>query len=204
MSNLDPKPSNNVSEGMNDEEDKGNFESMVTAKKAASSGLRGKLQVVLRVREGGGEAVRTATVELAELACEGIEAKCHSATLSKRYTDIEVEFVETSSVETTMRGQLAGSERGVRTLTPQLGEAQLAHEKLTGGSSKTEADLWAQEVVVEDALNVKRARVERLKRNVMAEAKRGNSCCTNVERRTGQRAHGWWMMGSRFRSYSSK
>lgn len=44
--------------------------------------------------------------------------------------------------------------------------------KLTGESSKTEADLLAEVVAVEETRNAKRARVERLERNVAGDAKK--------------------------------
>lgn len=65
--------------------------------------------------------------------------------------------------------KLAKVKRRITALKTQLEEAQVKLEKLTGESTRTNADLWAQVVAVEKALTVERARVERLEREVSAE-----------------------------------
>lgn len=53
-----------------------------------------------------------------------------------------------------------------------MNEEQAALEKITSESSRSEANLRAQAGAVVKALNAKRARVERLKRHIAAEAKK--------------------------------
>lgn len=75
-----------------------------------------------------------------------------------------------------VREQLAGAERQIISSKRQLNETQLAHEKLTNETSRTEADFLAQAVAVEEGLNVERARIERLERGIAGRLRRGNSC----------------------------
>lgn len=61
-----------------------------------------------------------------------------------------------------MHEQLKPTKRQITKLKSQLGFAQLALEKLAGETSRTEADLRAHVVAVEEALNAGEVHVERL------------------------------------------
>lgn len=124
-----------------------------------------------RVCEEGGEAVPKTIVKEVALAREGVGAKAENETLFYRSTDMKAKLVEARFAKSTMREHLAWTERRITTLTTQLKKSQLALEKLTGVLSKTEANLWACVVVVEDTLSVERARFKYLECDVVAEIK---------------------------------
>lgn len=68
-----------------------------------------------------------------------------------------------------MREQLAEAKHRKMTPKTHLDEAQVALEKFTRESSGTKFDLRAQVVTVEVELNLKKARVERLERDIAVE-----------------------------------
>lgn len=83
MRNLSTEPACDVLEKMDDKEDNQNLERILTARKAALSDLRVRLQELRLFCESGGEAVSTTVVEVVELARESVEAKRINAILSK-------------------------------------------------------------------------------------------------------------------------
>lgn len=170
--NLNNELADSVLGEMNDEEDNSDFEGMVTFEEVTSSGLRGMLQEVQHICGKDSETVPLAIVEVVKLAREGVEAKRKNATLSKQNTEMDAKLVKDRVVKRTIREQLVGVKLQVTTLRTQLSGSQLALEKLASEVSRTEADFWAQVFAVEETLNVKRARVERLERDVTAEAEK--------------------------------
>lgn len=138
-----------------------------------------------RVCEDGSESVCTKVVEVIELACEGVEAKHRNVTLSDRNTDTEAKLVEGRTVGVTMREQLPEAERRIKALKTQLDEGQLALEKSAGGSSRTEANLQAQEVAVKKSFNANRACVDCFELEFAAEAKKKQQLLANCQETSG-------------------
>lgn len=142
---------------------------MITAEEVDSSGIREKFRVVQRVREDWGEAVLTTIVDVIELACESIQMKRNNATLSSRQKDLESELVETEADERTMHVQITAAEGRIKSLKGRLTDAQSALEKLADESSRTEAELQGEMVVVEVSLETMKVHVEALKHELAAE-----------------------------------
>lgn len=82
--------------------------------------------------------------------------KAQSAKLSERITNMEVKFVETHTVKSTIREQLARAKRRITALETHLDKARLTHEKLADDLSITESNFTSQVVAVEVLLNVER------------------------------------------------
>lgn len=64
LRNLDTGRTSDIPEGIGVGEDKWDIEGMVTAKKVATSGTRGKFREIQRVFENSGEAVSTTIVDV--------------------------------------------------------------------------------------------------------------------------------------------
>lgn len=153
----------------NDKGQNWDFDSMVSAKEVATTGVRGKLREMQRVCEDCSKTVPTATVKFAELEREGVELKRKNASLSDQNTNIEVEFLKVCAAKRTMHGQLKSAERQTIALKTHLADAKLAHGKLVDKLSKTEADLRAQTVSVEQLFSAEKTNVEYWR------SRRGNS-----------------------------
>lgn len=89
----------------------------------ATSGIRGNLQDVQRVREDGGDTASTTIIKVMELAREGVEQKRRNETLPDRNTDMETKIVESCAAGSRMRGQLEALERQITALKTQLTDA---------------------------------------------------------------------------------
>lgn len=112
--------------GLGAEECNWDFEGRVTAEENSSSGLRGSSREAQHVCEDGGEAASLTSVQVVELAREGVEAKRKNTTLSKRDMGIEAKSVDTGAAKITIREQVAGAERRIAPLKTYLADAQLA------------------------------------------------------------------------------
>lgn len=94
LRDLETEPASNVPERMNDGEDILDFKGIVTAKKVATSGIRGKFKEVQHICENVCEAVPMTTVEVIVLAREGVEVKRKNAILSDRNTSLKGKLME--------------------------------------------------------------------------------------------------------------
>lgn len=141
VQNLNTERTRHVSEGMDDEEDNSDLESMVAAEGVATSGIRGNLREVHRVCESGGKAVPMSIVEVIGLAQEGVEAKRENATMSIRQTNLKAELVKIRTALRTMSNQIPAALERLKYLKGRLVETRLAFEKLTDETSRAEAKL---------------------------------------------------------------
>lgn len=117
---LKTEHASDVLQGMDDEEDSWDLESMVTAKEVATSDTRTEVQDVQRVCEDGGEAVPTTIVEATVLARECVEARRKNATLSGQITNTEAKLVTARTAKSTMREQLAEANCRITVLKAHL------------------------------------------------------------------------------------
>lgn len=163
----------NVFRGINDKEVSWDFEDMVTAENVATFSIRGKLQKIQRVCEGAREAVPTTTADVFKLARDGIKMKRKNATMSGRQTDLEAQLVETLAAGRTMRSEIKAAKDCIQILKAQLFNAQLTLSKLANESSMTEADFRGEMVAAKELLEAKKARVERLERELETEGEKG-------------------------------
>lgn len=68
--------------------------------------------------------------------------------LTEQSQDVKAKFVDARAAKSTMGKQSTGPEPRRTTAKTQFDEAQLALEKLTGESSKTDAYLWTHVVIL--------------------------------------------------------
>lgn len=92
--------------------------------------------------------------------------------LSDQNTDMKANPVEIRATRGMMRGQHKVAEHQMLSLETQLADAEVALEKLAGEKSRTESDLGAQQVTVEESPSAKNAHAERLEHECAKEAKK--------------------------------
>lgn len=155
---------------------------MVTAEKVATSGISGKLREVLHVCENEGEALPTTIVDVIKLAHEGIEMKRKNTTMPSQQTDTGTELLDIRADGRTMNSQITAAEELAIALKTLLADAQMALDKPTDESARTEANLRAEMVAVGKSLEAEKALVKSLKRKLATEIGKNNSYLSSVDR----------------------
>lgn len=155
--------------GIDDEENNWGIKGMVSGKEVATTGISGKLPEVQCVCGECGEAVSTTNINVVELAREGIKVKRKNATMFSPQTDMEAQLVESRSVGRTIWGLNMAAEDRMKARKTQLADARSVLEKYADVASKTKADFCAKMAAAEKSFDTKRARVDRLQRELATE-----------------------------------